>query len=152
MSLMSLDPNGGYSSLQGDYIYSYGRISGQAREQYEIMHHMQAKTMRYKLSFTTFKMRRLWSVFDFLAAYFYFVLYISVLSFALYYQLALFWAVALLIYMISWCLNSRAHHNYRQKGRQIFIDKLDEQENGQAMDRLLETENQIITNRRTVFL
>ena len=110
---MQMDPSGEYSDLKDEYIYSYGRISGLTREQFEIMHHKQTKTMRYKMSYTVYQMKPVWAVFDFLAAYFYFILYITVLSFALYYQLALFWATALLIYMISWCINSRSHHNYR---------------------------------------
>jgi len=40
--------------------------------------------MRYKLSYMTYKMKPAWVVFDGLAAYFYLVLYVIVLAFALY--------------------------------------------------------------------
>lgn len=41
--------------------------------------------MRYKLSYLTYKMKRAWFVLDCIAAYFYVILYVTILSFALYY-------------------------------------------------------------------
>lgn len=145
------DPFGDYSNLESEMVYNYGRISGVATETAEIMHHKQTLSMRYKLSYMTFRMRKAWPVFDGLAAYFYLVLNVSILAFALYYQLALFWAVALTIYMISQFINSTNNFKYRQKGRQKFLDKLNEEDDANAMTRLLETEKQKLDNRKTVF-
>ena len=71
------------------------------------------KGMKYKLTYLTYKIRKAWPVFDILAAYSYIVLYVSMLAFALYYQLAVFWAVALSIYMIAQFINSSSHYNFR---------------------------------------
>ena len=57
--------------------------------------------MRYKLSYLTYKMKIAWPVLDIIAAYFYHILNITILVFAIYYQLAVFWALALTIYMLA---------------------------------------------------
>lgn len=58
-------------------------------------------TMSYKLSYMIYRMKLAWPVFNVIAAYFYLVLYVIILAFALYYQLALFWAVSLTLCMVA---------------------------------------------------
>lgn len=119
-SLMMMDPTNDYRNLESEYVYNYGKISGLTTDKMEILHHKQTRHMKYKTSYTTYKLKKIWSLLDVMAAYFYIVLNVSILSFALYYQLAVFWAVALTIYMISQFINSNANYNYRQEGRHVF--------------------------------
>ena len=72
--------------------------------------------MKYKMSYMVYKMRKAWPIFDVIAAYFYLVVFVSVLAFSLYFQIALFWALALTIYMISQFINQRHNQNYRHEG------------------------------------
>ena len=81
--------------------------------------------MKYKMSYLVYKMRKLWPILDTIAAYFYLVLFVTILAFALYFQLALFWAFSLTIYMVSQFINSRQNHKYRQEGFQKFYQKLE---------------------------
>ena len=81
--------------------------------------------MKYKMSYLVYRMRKLWPVLDTIAAYFYLVVFVTILAFALYFQLALFWACALTIYMASQFINSRQNHKYRQEGFQKFYQKLE---------------------------
>lgn len=91
------------------------------------MHYKQTLNMKYKMSYMVFKMQKWWYIFDTAAAYFYLLFYVSVLSFALYYQLALFWAIALTIYMFAQIINSRQNYKYRQSEKDKFNSKLQEQ-------------------------
>ena len=54
--------------------------------------------------------------------------------------------------MVAQFINSSSHYNYRQKGRIHFIEKLDEAESGTKMTRLLQTEQQVLDNRKTVYI
>ena len=55
--------------------------------------------------------------------------------------------------MVSQFINSSANYKYRQEGRNLFIAYVDSQnEESKAIDRLLQTEKQIIKNRQTAFL
>lgn len=76
-------------------------MSGTAQIPIEILHHIQMRTMRYKLSYMTYRIKKAWPILDYVAAYFQLLLYVSILAFAIYYQLAAFWALALTIYMIA---------------------------------------------------
>ena len=98
----------------------------------------------------TYKMKPAWVVFDGLAAYFYLVLYVIVLAFALYYQLALFWAIGLTLCMVAQLISSKHNYNYRQKGCRTFVEKLEVSDANEALDRLLQTEQQVLATRRSV--
>ena len=111
--MMRLDPKGDYAKIEPEIIYNYGRTSGTAFDTNEILHHKQTMNMKYKLSYMVYRIRRAWKVLDILAAYFYLVLNVSILAFALYFQLALFWAICLTIYMFSQIINSNTHYKYR---------------------------------------
>ena len=82
---MRKDTSGAYCNLESELVYNYWRYSGIAKETLEILHHKQVMTMNYKLSYMTYRVQKAWPVFDMLAEYFYLVLYVLLLAFALYY-------------------------------------------------------------------
>lgn len=96
---------------------------------FEILHHKQVRNMKYKVSYFVYKMKAIWPVLDKIAAYFYFIVNITVLVFALYFQIAIFWAIALTIYMISQFFNWRTNFKYRQEERQCFYSDVEEKGN-----------------------
>lgn len=83
--LMRNDPSGDYKNVEPVLVYNYGRLSGTATQTIEVLHHKQVMTMRYKLSYLTYKMKKAWPVLDIIAAYFYIVLNVVILAFAIYY-------------------------------------------------------------------
>ena len=100
-NLMRQDPQGDYAKIEPELVYNYGRVSGVCKDTVEILHHKQTMIMKYKLSYMIYRMRKVWPLFDTIAAYFYLVVFVSVLAFSLYFQIALFWAISLTIYMIA---------------------------------------------------
>lgn len=71
--------------------------------------------MLYKVEFVLWKLKILWNPITFVSRYWNLVLAITIFSFALYFQLAVLWAVYLVIYLIQSWWQSRAHKNYMQK-------------------------------------
>lgn len=82
---MRKDPSGDYKNIESVLVYNYGKLSGTATQSIEVLHHMQVMTMRYKLAYLTYKMKKAWPVLDTIAAYFYLALYVTILAFAIYY-------------------------------------------------------------------
>lgn len=100
-NMMMMDPTNDYQNLETEYIYNYGKIGGLTTDKMEILHHKQTRYMKYKTSYTPYQLQKIWPLLDVMAAYFHIVLNVTILCFALYYQLAIFWGIALTIYMIS---------------------------------------------------
>ena len=83
-NLMRLDPTGDYLKVEPEHVYNYGRLSGVCKDTHEILHHKQTLNMKYKMSYLVYKMRKLWPIIDTIAAYFYLVVFVTILAFALY--------------------------------------------------------------------
>ena len=85
--LIKSDPSAAYyrESMEREHVYNYGSLSGVATDSAEILHHKQVLTMKHKMSFMTYRIKRMWPLFDTLAAYQSLVLYTVILAFALYY-------------------------------------------------------------------
>ena len=81
--------------------------------------------MKYKVSYTIYKLKPIWPFLNFLARYFHLILTTVILVFALYYQLALIWGVLLLIYMVQSLITSRKYFNHRTAERKMFEDKVE---------------------------
>jgi len=76
--------------------------------------------MKYKQSYLAYKLTLLWPILDFLASYFNLVLNISVIAFAIYTQVSIFFGVALLFFAIQSLLLSSSNTDYRRKMRKEF--------------------------------
>lgn len=86
----------------------------------EYRHLKQWLEMRYKLSFLVFKIRPVWGIFDFLANYFYLILAIVVLCYALYHQIAVVWGIMLIWFMLQTLFSSKQYYKFRQKQHELF--------------------------------
>ena len=87
------------------------------QERLEELYHTQNLDMKYKVSYTIYKLKPIWPFLNFLATYFYLILTSIILVFALYYQLAIVWGIYLIIYMVQSLLTSRRYFNHRTAER-----------------------------------
>ena len=78
--------------------------------------------MKFKISYTVYKLKPIWPILSFLADYFYLILATSVLLFALYFSLSLVWGVYLLIFMLQSLITSRKYFNHRNTEQKKFED------------------------------
>ena len=81
--------------------------------------------MKYKVSYTIYKLKPIWPLLNVLAGYFHLILTTVILVFALYYQLALIWGFYLLIYMIQSLFTSRKYFNHRRAECKLFEEKVE---------------------------
>ena len=79
----------------------------------EELYRRQNIEMKYKISYTIYKLKPIWPFLNILATYFHLILMTVVLVFALYYQLAIVWGVYLVIYMVQSLVTSRKYYNHR---------------------------------------
>ena len=107
-------------SNANDYIYQIGFNTYSTNDEQEIMYHRKAHEMKYKMSYLAYKLKFIWPVVDFLASYFYLILNITVIAFALYSQISVFYGVCLLFLVIQSLMLSQNSQTYRRKMRREF--------------------------------
>ena len=71
-----------------------------------------------------YKLKVMWPVFDIFSAYCNLFMFCIIMVFAIYYEITLFWAITLTIFMIHVMVNSSNHFAYRKKGREKFFEKI----------------------------
>jgi len=82
---MRLDPTNKYEQLESEFVFNYGNVSGVTSDTMEILHHKQTMSMKYKISYLTYRIKTAWPLLDAIAAYYYIVINVTILAFALYY-------------------------------------------------------------------
>ena len=101
--------------------------------------------MKFKISYTVYKLRPIWPVLSFLADYFYLFIATAVLAFALYYSLSLVWGVYLFIFMLQSSFTSRKYFIHRNLEQEKFENQIGRQlHSGSIITRYTESEDQEI--------
>ena len=84
-TLMRSDPTSRYEQSESEFVFNYGNISGVTSDTMEILHHKQTMSMKYKISYLTYQLETAWPLLDAIAAYYFIIINVTILAFALYY-------------------------------------------------------------------
>lgn len=84
-TLMRSDPTNRYEQSESEFVFNYGNISGVTSDTMEILHHKQTMSMKYKISYLTYQLEAAWPLLDAIAAYYFIIINVTILAFALYY-------------------------------------------------------------------
>lgn len=111
------DPYRQTEYVDDKFIYVSGMSTGVTKDKIQSIYYRQNLEMRYRVSYIIYKTKAIWPLFDAIASYFYLILSAVILAFALYFSLAVVWAVSLTIYTISQSMSAARHYKYRKKER-----------------------------------
>ena len=82
---MRSDPTSRYEQSESEFVFNYGNISGVTSDTMEILHHKQTMSMKYKISYLTYQLETARPLLDAIAAYYFIIINVTILAFALYY-------------------------------------------------------------------
>ena len=84
--------------------------------------------MKYKQAYLSYKLRCVWPVLDFLANYFNMILNTTIIAFALYSQISIFYGLCLLFLAIQSLMLASQNNRYRKKMIKKFKQKVEAEE------------------------